>query len=94
MNDEIRSKGLAYQTAARQKDVKPKKRGRKIRTDVKWIRGVKGKGVKQMDVKHVLSVLYSIKSAVEIGINVFNYVKLEADLISNERLNTSQALMV
>jgi len=34
------------------------------------------------------------QSAVEIGINIFNYVKFEVDHISNERLNTSQALLV
>ena len=69
-------------------------RGRKLRTDVKWVRSVKGKDVKQTGVKHGLRVLYSIQSAAETGTNIFNYVKSEVDHISNERLNISQALMV
>jgi hypothetical protein len=35
-----------------------------------------------------------IQSAVEIGINIFNYVKVEANHISNERLNSTQVLLV
>jgi len=35
-----------------------------------------------------------IQSAVEFGINIFNYDKFEVDHISNEWLNTSQALLV